>query len=72
MDKHFRLPASKKCVWKDCDSAVTPDDEMQIPFKGNTLLVSLCLACRKKLPASVKFQSFSGNGYRYVELVYPA
>lgn len=72
MDKHFRLPTSKVCVMKDCDNTTLPNDEIQIPFKGDTLLLSLCHHCVNNLPRDMKFQSFSGNGFRYVEEIYPA
>ena len=77
MDKSFRLPPSKKCNMRGCDHNTTPEDEIQMPFKGKTLLLSLCPNCGealKKLPQTGKlnFTSFSGNGYRYVEEAYPA
>ena len=72
MDKHFRLPAKTECVMKGCDSNVTPEDEIQMPFQGNTLLLSLCPTCTENLPTLMNFQSFSGNGFRYVEEIYPA
>ena len=72
MDKHFRLPASKKCTWIDCENTVGAEDEIQILFQGKTLLLSLCPTCHESLPTNMKFKSFSGNGYRYVESIYPA
>ena len=76
MDKSFRLPARKTCAWHDCNHETTPRDEASIPFQGNTLLLSLCPSCLEHLKTqtptdTLSFQSFSGNGYRYVESIYP-
>ena len=72
MDKHFRLPASNKCVMRGCHHVLKQGTEIQIPHKENTLLLSLCETCLENLPKDMKFQSFSGNGFQYVEEIYPA
>lgn len=72
MDRHFRLPPSNKCVFQGCHHPVPKDTEIQMPFDGQTLLLTLCETCIDNLPTNMKFQSFSSNGYRYVEEIYPA
>ena len=61
---------------RGCDHKTTPENEIKIPFKGNCLLLSLCKDCTdilNTLPQTGKlnFQSFVGNGYRYVTEIYP-
>jgi len=71
MDKHFRLPPSNQCTWQGCHHPVRPENEIQIPFNGKTLLLSLCETCFEQLPKKMSFQSFSGNGRQYVTEIYP-